>query len=399
MGITKEDLQLIWHTKTCYAFANLNFDKIIDYNNIESLEEYIIVNKQHIDGYVAKKTHSDSKIPTLYFIPSDIIKELPIIPSEPVKVKSKGKIFYLVGLHETHRIEPEHIWDWTTLIDYSGIPYHSNKMHHTLYKNKCLYGRTAEQFYHRTVTESAFGKDKYKESLRHLFGSMKMISDPSVANIFYAASHNKDITICELPDDGDKKEFNRLANQLMRIGDGTNKVDNRARATEGTSDYADTSELSVSFIHNVPEYYLDAGMRSFEQIWPYNVVNRYYYNLYDGFLEAKFPDNMDHEELAKKYTTFYQNFIKSALWYQENWTKLQNRYPNVSLLEYTFPKKEPRFKDHFISFAKCLSHYAKTEEIYIRMLKAEYASHQKYRNLIYDIKEEVKDISAFETKK
>jgi hypothetical protein len=219
-----------------------------------------------------------------------------------------------------------------------------------------------------------------------------VVSDPSSAKIFYAVCHTNDLTINELPDDSNKTDFGKMFNLFMRIGDKSNVIDNRARATSGTSETAQTDRLSVTFTHNVPEYYQDKGKKTFEDIYSYNVINRYYYNLYDGFLQSNFPENMNHEELAKKHEKFYQDWIRSVLWYEENWSKLYNRYPDVSLDSFSFPKKEDRFREHFIDFAKCISHYAKNETEYLTMLKEEYNTHMRYRKKISG---DVSDLNSF----
>jgi len=171
---------------------------------------------------------------------------------------------------------------------------------------------------------------------------------------------------------------------LMRIGDGTKILDNRARKTDGTLDEAHIGNLSVSFTHNVPSYYQHTipPKKIFEEIFPYNVINRYYYNLYDGFLEANFPANFNYHEIAVKYQDFIKKWIKSCVWYEQNWQCLVNRYPVVSLAKYKFKDKEPRFKDHFIDFARCISHYAETQDEYIKLLDEEYKSHISYMRLI-----------------
>ena len=364
----------------------MNYDNILYPNGIQGTEQYLTVgpsdNKKHIEGYIVKKMHTASPTPTLYFVRTEDAKNMPMLLENTIKVHSQNKVYRLVTAYKTINMNPQKIYDWREIIQYSGIPTHTNPVHWTLYKNKRLLARVHPHIYARVVTESAFGKDKYTEAYRLLLGDTMVISDPSSAKIFYTICHSNDITINELPDDSNKQDFGKMCNLFMRIGDKSNIVDNRARATAGTTETAKTDKLSVIFTHNVPWYYSNKGKKTFEDIYPYNVINRYYYNLYEGFLQGNFPEILDHHKAAEKYAEFYKNWIRSVLWYEQNWTSLANKYPNVSLDEYTFHKKEDRFREHFVDFAKCLSHYAKDEAGYRTLLDEEYKSHQKYRGII-----------------
>jgi len=71
-------------------------------------------------------------------------------------------------------------------------------------------------------------------------------------------------------------------------------------------------------------------------------------------------------------------------WYEEHWHELENRYPNIPLIDFTFSYKEDRFRDHFVDFAKCLSHYANDEKEYLELLKEEYKTHKSYGSSISD---------------
>jgi hypothetical protein len=274
------------------------------------------------------------------------------------------------------------VYNWREVIDYSGIPSHTNSLHYTLYKIKVLYSRIKGQVYHRTITESAFGKDKYKESIRLLLNEASLLSDPTVANLFYRACHNRDITINELPDTKNKSDFIKLCNMLIRLGDKTNVLDNRARNTTGTTDTADTSKLSLSFTHNVPKYYHDKGEKCFDDIYPYNVINRYYYNLYDGYLQAKFPNDVNYENVAVKYEPFIRDWIMSVKYWEIKFKSLKNKFDYIPLIDFKFMKHEERFNDHFSDFANAVSQYAKDEKEYLTMLHEEYKTHMDYRDMI-----------------
>ena len=384
MEITKEDQMIIWHTKTIHAFSSQNFDNILYPDNIVGTETYIVVgeNKKHLEGYVLSKRHKKDSTNTMYFLRTQDVLNLPMRIGKVTKVHSKGNVYSLLNGGVSVKITPTQELSWRECIDFSGIPAHTNPIHHTLYKNKVLYSRTKGQVFFRTITESAFGKDKYHEAVRLLMHQMCNLSDPTTAKLFYAACHNTDIRINELPESGTKADFIKLCNAVIRIGDASTILDNRSRKTEGTTEVAHIEKLSTSFTHNVPSYYSDRGHQTFEEIFPYNVVNRYYYNLYEGFLEASFPSDLNHPALAEKYSGFIKKWIKSVLWYEENWHRLKNLFPNVDLTQYSFQKAENRFKDHLIDFARCLSHYAKDETEYKNLLDVEYASHMKYRELI-----------------
>jgi hypothetical protein len=259
------------------------------------------------------------------------------------------------------------------------------------------YGRLKGQVFYRIITESAFGKDKFKESIRILLGKCRVLNDASRPNVFYSAIYNKDITICELPSLTNGDEFNKMANQFMRLGDGTTILDNPSRAkssdTEGnTYDVAHTDKLSLSFIHNVQKYYHDVGKKGFDEIWSFNVISRFYYCLLDGFLEAKFPHNINHYELAVQHSQFIKDWIKTCLWFEEHWHEIENPYPEFYLDKFIFPKECPRFRDHFVDMARCFSQYARNDDEYMKLLIAYYEAHENYRKQISKEQEPLNEI-------
>lgn len=393
------DQMMAWNTDVVESFNKLNFDKLLTPNLIEGLETFITYNKKHLEGYEIKKQHIDKPTRTRYFIKSSQINELPLIVLESIKIHDKGNVYHLVTRYKSFKIVPAQVLSWRELIDSTGIPKHTNMLHYTLYKNKVLYGRLNRHLFTRIVTESAFGKDKYIEGWMHLINNATNVSDPSAPKLFYSLVHTRDVTINELPDTSNKSNFIKFCNMIIRASDGSNRVDNPSRATAGTKEFADTSLTSLRFLHNVPSYYHSVGEPSFDDIYPKNVVNRLYYNLYTGYLQAEFPNSFDIVKEAEKYSDYYKKIIKTALWYQENWHSLGNRYSNVDLSTYYFDKKNNRYRDHFIDFAKCLSHYARDEQEYKMLLDEEYKTHKDYEKLLakernpsefdkYEVKEE-----------
>lgn len=384
MVITDKEQNIIWNTKTLRYFNLLNYDKILYPSDVQGTETYITVgqDKKHIEGYEVLKKHKDDVKPTRYFVRTEDVKDMPIEIIKAVKIHSKGVVYNLLVGSKTVKIPAKKVMDYREIIDCSGIPYHTNKLHYNLYKNKVLYGRIKGQLYYRTITESAFGKDKYKESVRLLLNESSLLSDPTVANLFYRACHNKDITINELPDTKNKSEFIKLCNMFMRLGDKTNTLDNRARSTSGTSDFADTSKLTLSFTHNVPSYYHDKGEKCYDDIYPYNVINRYYYNLYEGYLKAEILSDEIYYQASIDYAEYIKAWISSVKYYEENIDKMGNRFSTIPLFDFKFNKKEERFKDHFMDFAKALSLYAKDEKEYLELLHEEYKSHKNYDEMV-----------------
>jgi len=382
--ITDEEQRLIWNTATLNAFNNAFTDDVLYESNIEGTEQFIKVYDDHIDGFKCKKRHKGNATATVYFIRTQDAAEMPIKILDTEKVRYKNNVYMLVTSYKSLKITPEKHFSFKQMVDLSGMPSkdHSNPKHYTLYKMKRLFARIYGQMYGRIVTESAFGKDKYAEAINLLIekpGGV-ILNDPTRAKIFYAACHNEDITINELPDDADKQTFNKFCNQIMRIGDGTKVLDNSARSTGGTTEQADVSRLSVFFTHNVPKYYIDKGKRHFDEIYPYNVINRYYYNHYEGHLLTKFP-YFDPVEVAKNHKEFIVKWLKSFLWYSENIGTLLNDMEMVCF--YTFRKKEQRFLDHFELFCKAIKLYSNgCLDTQNDLTAIEYESHKDYERLV-----------------
>jgi hypothetical protein len=401
ISLTNDDLMLINNTDSAEAFSKLNFDDLLTPNGIVGTESYLVnkITDEKIEGFEVRKHHVKDPAPTRYFVRTEDINMLPAIVLDKRKVHSQGNVFYLCTKLQSFSYEPEKIFSWREIIDFTGIPCHTNPIHYSLYKNKVLFGRVHKHVYHRVVSESAFGKDKYLEWWRHLINNSMNVSDPSTAKLFYAVCHNRDVTINELPTDLGKSDFGKFTNMLMRLGDGSNDVANPSRATKGTKEVADTSLTTLRFLHNTPKYYHEKNKPCFDEIFPYNVVNRYYYNLYDGYLQASFPNSFNASKVAVKYSYFYKWLIRSVLWYEEHWDELENLYPDYDLSPFVFRAKEERFKDHFFKFAKCLSHYALSVEEYSSLLIEEYKSHRAYESLVGSDDWKVEEVDMVERNK
>jgi len=399
--ITKEQQMLIWNTKTLSAFNNLNFDMMLFESDIIGTETYITPGKDypHYEGYEVHKKHKGDKTHTVYFVRTEDMKNMPLLikPEGWRKVHYNKKVWKMITGATPMRIIPEKKLSFRQLVDKSGIPNHSNyDLHYTLYKIKVLYGLTKGSFYYRVITKSRFGKDKYKEACNILLNTGCILSDPTVANLFYRACHCDDITINELPTvTGD--EFNKLCNNFMRIGDGSTRIDNRARSTTGTSDVANTERLTVSFTHNIPKYYHDKGRKSFDDLFPYNVTSRYFYTLYEGHLKASFPHDMNYDELAVEHEQIIRDWIKSMLWYKNNWNTVTNNYPETLIdAEFEFAD-DSRFRDYFIDFSRAVAEYSEGDiKIYLKLLNSEYKAHKDYEALL---KKEEEDIDVWDWKK
>ena len=399
MQLTKKELMDIWNTSTLDSFNKLNFDNVLYPSNIDGNETYIKLSQNKdadiINGYRLLKKHKKDNVETLYFVRSCDINNLPIEIQGKHKINYAKEVFNLVTDLESCRIVPQRVFTWKQIIDWSGCPNHTNQIHYALYKMKCLYGRTNKQFYYRAISESAFGKTKYKEMIKLLLNKMCIVSDPSSPKLFFAICHNKDVTLNEMPDTSNKGLFIKFCNMLMNLGDKSKSIENPSRKTEGTFENADTSKLSLSFTHNPPHYYKEKGLKSFEEIFPYNVVNRYYYNLYEGMTEFKESFGFNSEQCAIKHKPFISDWIKSVLWYEEHWNEIENKFPECLLDKFKFNKKEPRFKEHFIDFAKCVSEYCEGDvNLYIRLLTEEYKSHKNYEQMIKSV-QEIKETNEF----
>jgi len=390
-----DELQSIWNTSTLDSFNKLNFNDILYPSNIDGNETYIKLsqdkNADVVNGFRLLKKHKNDNVETLYFVRTIDINDLPIEILNTKKINYSKEVFNLVIKNRKCRITPERIFTWKQIVDWSGCPQHTNSIHYSLYKMKCLYGRTKDQFYYRVISESAFGKTKYKEMLKLLLNKMTIVSDPSSPKLFFSICHNIDVTLNEMPDTSNKGLFIKFCNMLMNLGDKSKSIENPSRKTEGTFENADTSKLSLSFTHNPPYYYQEKGLKSFEEIFPYNVVNRYYYNFYDGQTIFHQKNNYNSEKIALKFQTFLRDWIKSVLWYEEHWNEIENKFPSSLIDGFKFKKQEPRFKEHFRDFAKCISEYCGDDlNLYMKLLVEEYKSHKNYEQMIKKDNTEIK---------
>lgn len=368
------------------AFNELNFDSILYPSNILGVETYIRLgfdkDSPVINGYKISKKHKDSNVETIYFLKSEWIEDLPIKIVQTQKVNYKSEVLNVITKRDICRIKPEQKMSWRELIDYTGLPYHSNKLSYTLYKLKCVYARTKKQVYFRAVSDSAFGKTKYLEMLNLLLNKTCIISDATAPKLFFAICWQRMICINELPDVSDKKQYVKFCNQLINIGDKSKSIENPARKTEGTFDVADTSKLSVCFTHNFSKYYEETGLKPFESIFPTNVINRYYYNAYEGISEFHQPFGYNSQQIADKYQEYIKDVIKTFLYFEENIENIENPYPECILDKMLSQIPEPRFREHFIDFSKAVSLYSRDINEYVMLMIEEFKSHMKYRETI-----------------
>jgi len=383
---TKEEQMKVFNTSTLQAFNELNYDKLLFPSNIQEEETYIRLGIEKdattINGFSLLKKHYKSSAQTQYFVRVEDINKLPILIINTRKVNYSREVFNLVTEFEKVKIEPEQKMSWKELVDFTGCPYHSNEIHYTLYKMKCLYARTKSQVYFRTISDSCFGKTKYLEMLNLMLNHICIISDASSPKLFFAICHQRMICLNEMPDKGDKN-WSKFCNNLINIGDKSKSVENPSRKTEGTFDCADTSKLSMCFTHNCSSYYHNVGLKGFDELFPYNVINRYYYNLYDGLANFHQSHGYNAEKTAKKYQEVIRDVIKTALFYEDNWDKIQNPFPEELLDGFKFENKEPRFKEHFYDFANAIAEYSQGDvNIYMKLLVEEYKSHIAYKKLI-----------------
>ena len=366
----------LWDVRTLMAFNYLNFDKVLNQSNLEGNEQSIKLGKNpddYINGFEAYKRHKDSTFKTTYFIPTAYAAKLPIIVDETLQVRFKNRIYQVVKKATSLKIIPENILGFRALVDCSGIATHSNHLHYTIYKLIVLTCRLGKGCF-RVCTESAFGKDKYLEMNRLLLSRISVLTDPTIAKINNRIQHDKLLVLSEMPGKSTGEDFSMLCNALMIIGDDRQILDNRARSAQGTLEEANIGKTSVLFIHNPSSYYEKVGKKSFEDTFPYNVQNRYLPFRLFGHTECNFTDNLDNEEYAAEYKLNLQAWIKTAVWYEENWHSLKNKYSDIGC-RYVFAKKEERYATNFSRLALAISLYSRSQEEYVELLEVAYQSY------------------------
>ena len=152
----------------------------------------------------------------------------------------------------------------------------------------------------------------------------------------------------------------------------------------GVPEQVDISEHSVTFTHNVAQYYHAKNNKCFEEYFEYNIINRLYCQELRGNMELD-EHNIKFEEVAEEYAWFYLAFIKTLRFLKEHRKdkEFDNKYPDIDVqATFKFSKKEDRYLAHFIKFAKWCSHFAKDKEQYVKILTEDYNNHNEYKNEI-----------------
>lgn len=377
----------LWDVRTLMAFNQLNYDKMLTASNLLGNEQCIKLSRDSldfIDGFEAHKLHKNSTVKKTYFVPTLYAQQMPIliIPEALRKVRYQSKVYNLLTNATSIKITPERILSFRRLVDESGLTTHTKPDHYTTYKIIVLTARLGK-LCARVVTESAFGKDKYIEMVRLLMNGTTVLTDPTIAKLINRIQHDKFVVISEMPGVMSGEPFSQLCNAFITIGDDRQVLDNRARATRGTTESAVISNKSVLFIHNPRKYYTDKGKQGFEDIYPYNVINRYFMVNLLGYTETRFTENLDNMEYCNEFSSVLKDWVKSALWYEEHWHTLKNER-GIDWERFNFPKHEERFKVNFERIALAVSHYAESDEEYLSMLKLLYNQHLELKYEIQD---------------
>ena len=373
-GVNQDDL---WNVRTLSAFNNMNFDMIINKTNLRGTEQYISLSRQkedHVLGFEAVKRHKNKSVPTTYFIPTPKAEQIPIRIDQTIKQIFNSKVYNLVTDSTVMKIMPEKVYSFQELVNGSGLKDHTNPTHYTLYKIICLWCRLGKGCV-RIVTPSAFGKDKYLEMVRLLINRVTVLTDPTIAKLNNRIQHDKLIVLSEMPGETTGNGFRRFTNALNIIADDRQILDNRARAARGTSESADISSTSVMYIHNPATYYSNG--KGFKELMFKSTYNRYIPFILEGYTQSKFTPNLNPYSFVKKHHTYLKNWIKSALWYEENWHTYIDPY-FVDLSKYKFNKSNERWQTNFVRLAKAVSLYAGEDKImYDKLIDELYKSHIK----------------------
>jgi hypothetical protein len=370
-----------WHYNTTDLFFKKYYERLLTQNMVNGAEMYI---ENYKDSEGSETECSQFFFPLkkdmfVYLIPSDFMKELPVLIERYDKISYSGKGYLLPKENaiKRMRIKPEATFTFRELVDSFATSKHSKPLHDTLWRMIAIILFT-DRINVRVATSPEFGKDSKLNLLNSLCGEIGKISNPTIAKLEYLL-FNKIILINEVS--GINSQSKQDVEQfLLACGDFNNEYNKRSRAGAGSSEKYDISKLSLVIAYNDIKQYTNSS-KYFDYMWTNAgaIRNRIIPFLFEGKVEEDYSTPYDIEEAVKKNWQFYIKFIRALMYYKENPV---NDYQFKNNYEIRWDEQSGRWERNFITIRKWLSYYCKTQEEYDMMSKELHQCHLNYNRML-----------------
>jgi len=351
-----------------------------------------------------------------FLLTPNMVEELPIVVTASEAVKYRGKIYRMIEAYKTVKVTPEKRMSFRELIDwfdfkladeltinnlgrkqvikYSEKEKERNKIHFLLFKIFML-GAEIGRVNFRVSTSPGFGKDSMSAILGFLMNDVASTSPRSVAAIEYRL-FNKLLVLNELSA-LESSQRDVIWKMLEMVGDYKNTYEKSTRATSGTFDKYDISNLSLVIFYNRPEDYAMAKKEDkfFDNIFGAAIQDRFIPFRFEGTIDKRQFKRTPPKGTYEKYKDEYLAVLKTIYWYRENYlNEVESFYEFID--NYT-DEKQFVFGRHPLSFYKLavfVALYAKDKDELKFLLDNMYEAYQKYYGMTEEKQKMIEEIDA-----
>ena len=368
-----------WHYNSTDMFFKKYYERLITENMLSSGEMFI-ENYKDSDGYetpCSKFFFPFKKDSFTYLIPSEYVekRKLPLLVEKYERVSYSGKGYRLPTKLKPMKIRPEKTMSFRELIDTFANISHTNDKHDLLWRMVSIIA-FVDRINVRAATNPEFGKDSKLNLINSLTGEVGKVSNPTIAKLEYLL-FNKVIFINEVSgiNSASKTDVEQF---LLACGDFNNEYNKRSRASAGSSEKYDISEMSLVIAYNDLKQYTN-DKKFFDFMWTNTgaINNRILPLLFDGKIDEDYTTPFNAEETVKDNYDDYVKFLRALLYYKNNkQTKIQWKDSVQNFGD------NGRWERNFTTLKKWISLYAESQEEFNSLIDDLYVAHKKYLKMV-----------------
>lgn len=313
MTATPKKSVRVFHMDVLQNHSSTLFENLIHSHNVTSNT----LKEVEFEGYELLRGRFAVKDRQKYWIPENILDELPITVKAYEELKHKEDIVFNPTDIGKFRIKPEHTIPMRRLITEFVDFQHDNPDHWTLMKFVALAGYIGKTFV-CVASEPSFGKTS-------IFNVIDMITDkcvvfkprtvPGVLNKINSTGN----MVFDEAHEAQKDTRDIMEEFTLNIGGGSTTYRNGAMKTHLTQSKYDCSLQSITFLFNNVDCYKDPEKKYFERIFSNNKAmdNRLLKLRLNGTLTQKFHRDFDIPTAAADNKMYYIQLAKEFVYLQE----------------------------------------------------------------------------------
>lgn len=305
------------------------------------------------------------------------IEELPILPTVTKRKIHYSRVYDIVTEFKKAKFKAEKNLSFREIIDDLCCFEHTNPEDYVLYKIIVL-SSWIDRLCCRISSSPGFGKDSVAKIVGDLFSNVFVIANPTVAKLEYGLV-NKIVMLNELANmSGEERKA--MEHFLLATGDMSNVYEKRSRSGGGTTESYDISKLSLLIAYNDLDCYPE-GVMYFDKIFQRATQSRFIPFRFAGNFTTQFTRLPEAKEIAAENNEFYRSFIRSVMWYQENWTQ---EFANKAFTFITGRERglSERWAGNFDTICRFICLYAQTQEEANTLCEALYQRHVNYLRMV-----------------